>query len=286
MLKYLLAFLFAALPLAAAPAQPTRFTVTVEGSGPDVILIPGLASGRWVWDQAAAGLGGRYRLHRIQIAGFGSADAGGNAEGPVLAPVVEELHAYIRANGLRRPMVVGHSVGGLLTLMLAASHPEDVSKAMIVDALPFYGLLFDPNATSEGLAPVAAQIRDSIAAMGDDVFRAQQGAAIANLVTGTEGRERLLSDSMASNRSVVARALYEDAVADLRPRLPAIQTPLTIVYAVNQVATETRFGALMRSSYATAPNVAFVAIEPSYHFVMLDQPARFQAALDAFLAGR
>jgi pimeloyl-ACP methyl ester carboxylesterase len=286
MLKYLFAFLLVALPLAAAPAQPTRFTVTVEGEGPDLILIPGLASGRWVWDQAVAGLNGRYRVHRVQIAGFGSRDAGGNAEGPLLAPIVEELHTYIVANRLRRPILVGHSLGGLLTLMLADRHPEDVSRAMIVDALPFYGLLFDPNATSEGIAPGAAQIRDSIAGMEDDVFQVQQAGAIANLVTGSEGRAALMHDAMASNRGVVARAIYEDAVADLRPRLPSIRTPLTIVYAVNHVATEARFGALIRASYATAPDVRFVAIADSYHFVMLDQPGHFQAALQAFLSGR
>ena len=152
MIKYLLAALLAALPL-AAPAQPTRFTVTVEGSGPDLILIPGLTSSRRVWDQAVAGLGGRYRVHRIQIAGFGGEPARGNAQGPVLAPVVEELHAYIAANRLRRPMVAGHSVGGLLALMLAERHPEDVSRALIVDALPFYSMLFGPDTTAASVEP-------------------------------------------------------------------------------------------------------------------------------------
>ena len=38
---------------AQAPAfQPTRFSVTVEGSGPDLILIPGLTSSRHVFDRA------------------------------------------------------------------------------------------------------------------------------------------------------------------------------------------------------------------------------------------
>jgi pimeloyl-ACP methyl ester carboxylesterase len=72
----------------------------------------------------------------------------------------------------------------------------------------------------------------------------------------------------------------------MRPALPAMRTPLTVVYAVNPFATEARFGALMRSGYAGAPNVRFIPVEPSYHFVMLDQPARFQTILAEFLAGR
>jgi pimeloyl-ACP methyl ester carboxylesterase len=280
-------------PLSAqAPAshqarfQPTRFSVVVEGSGPDLILIPGLTSSRHVFDRAVAGLGGHYRVHRVQVAGFGGEPARGNAEGPVLAPVVEELHAYIAANHLRHPMVAGHSVGGLLTLMLAQHYPEDVSRALIVDTLPFYAMLFGPAATPASVAPQVAALRDSIAGMTDDVWRAQQAATAGRLASTTEGRDQLIRDSMASDRSVVARALYEDAVTDMRPALPQIHTPLTVVYAVNPFATEANYGGLMRTGYATAPNVHLVAVEPSYHFIMLDQPARFQAILAAFLAGR
>jgi pimeloyl-ACP methyl ester carboxylesterase len=265
--------------------QPTRFSVTVEGSGPDLILIPGLTSSRGVWDQAVASLGGHYRVHLIQVAGFGGEPARGNASGPVLAPVVEEIHAYIAANHLRQPMVAGHSVGGLMTLMLAQHHPEDVSRALIVDALPFYAMLFGPAATPASVEPQVAALRDTIAAMTDDVWRAQQAAAAGRLVGTTEGRAQLLRDSMASDRGVVARALYEDAVTDMRPALPTIRTPLTVIYAINPFATEATYGQLMHAGYATAPNVRLVAVEPSYHFIMLDQPARFAAILGSFVAG-
>lgn len=286
MLKVLLALLLAAFPLAAT-AQPTRFSVTVEGSGPDLILIPGLTSSRRVWDQAVASLGGRYRVHRIQIAGFGGEGARGNAAGPVLAPLVEELHAYLAANHLRRPMVAGHSVGGLIALMLAERHPEDVSRALIVDALPFYGMLFGRDATPASVERQAAAVRDSIAAIDDEnAWRVQQTAAAARLSSTTEGRAQLLADSMASDRSVVARVLYEDAVTDMRPALPAMRTPLTVVYAVNPYATEATYGQLMRNGYAAAPAARLIAVEPSYHFIMLDQPARFAEVLAAFAAGR
>ena len=275
-------------PLAArAPAvQPTRFSVVVEGSGPDVILIPGLTSSRHVYDHAVASLGGHYRVHRLQVAGFGGEPARGNATGPVLAPIVEELHAYIAANHLRRPMIVGHSAGGLMALMLAQRHPEDVSRALIVDSLPFYGMLFGPQATAASLAPQVATLRDAMAAMNDDAWRAQQTAAATRLASTAAGQAELVADSMASDRSVVARALYEDATTDMRPLLPTIRTPLTVLYAVNPFATEASYGQLMHAGYAAAPDVRLIPVEPSYHFIMLDQPARFQAILDAFLAGR
>src|SRR3954452_13821096 len=82
----------AAPPVRTAPAPaPTRFTVTVEGSGPDVILIPGLSSPRDVWAGTAGALKGRYRVHVVQLNGFGRSSAGANAEGNILAGTVAEL---------------------------------------------------------------------------------------------------------------------------------------------------------------------------------------------------
>ena len=72
LLALILGFLAPAL---AHAAEPTRFTVEVRGSGPDVLQIPGLASSRAVWEPTAKALEGRYRLHVLQINGFAGAPA-------------------------------------------------------------------------------------------------------------------------------------------------------------------------------------------------------------------
>ena len=120
--------------MAQAPAfVPTRFSVEVSGEGPDVIFVPGLATSREVWGDAVAGLGPGYRVHLVQVKGFGE-PAGPNAQGQVLAPLVEELARYIADNGIDRPVVVGHSLGGLMALMLGADHPALPGKLLIIDA--------------------------------------------------------------------------------------------------------------------------------------------------------
>ena len=280
-----LAFLgvLSAPAIAVEVSAPTRFSVTVEGEGPDVIFIPGLVSGRAVWDGALQSLNGKYRVHRLQLAGFAGDRARGNAEGEILPGVVAELHDYIEASGLDRPEVVGHSLGGLLALMLAEAHPKDVGAIMVVDALPFHGLLFDPSATVASVAPRAVQLRDMMIAMDEDAYRAQQLRTTATLVRNESARPAVLADSLASDRNVAARAVYEDMITDMRPRLATIKAPLTIVYAVNAVAPETRVGPLYRTSYSTAPNLAFEPVADSHHFVMLDQPARFAEILQTFL---
>ena len=142
----------------AASAEPVsdRITVTVRGQGPDVVPIPGLASSSAVWDATAARLEGHYRLHIVQVAGFAGSPARANAQGPVIQPTVDAIDAYLKTNKLNSAKVIGHSLGGLMGLMLAIQHPEDVGKLMIVDSLPFYGAL-------TGAKDVAAATPDSIA---------------------------------------------------------------------------------------------------------------------------
>ncbi len=58
------------------------------------------------------------------MAGFAGAPAGANTSGPIIQPTVDEIDAYIRSANLHRPAVIGHSLGGLMGLMLAKQHPR------------------------------------------------------------------------------------------------------------------------------------------------------------------
>src|SRR5688500_6296354 len=106
----------------AAPFQPTRFSVQVEGSGPDVILIPGLTAGRDVWQPTARALPG-YRYHLIQVSGFAGEPARGNAQGAVVTPLADEIARYIVDRRLERPAIVGHSMGGTVAMLIGARRP-------------------------------------------------------------------------------------------------------------------------------------------------------------------
>jgi pimeloyl-ACP methyl ester carboxylesterase len=271
-------------PAAAQPANAeasSPFSTIVEGKGPDVILIPGLMSGRNVWDGAAASLGGKYRLHRLQVKGF-AGEAPVKLEGPLLPGIVEQLHAYILANHLKQPRIVGHSMGGLIGLMLADAHPEDVGSLLVVDALPFAGTMFGPTITVEAIEPQAAAMRSQIAAMSDDAFRSQEAATAATLSLTEGGRAKVLQSAMASDRATGAQAFYEDITTDLRPRMKSIATPITVAYAANPAAPQAE--GLFTAGYADTPHVRLVPVEGSAHFIMYDQPEKFQALLSQFLA--
>jgi pimeloyl-ACP methyl ester carboxylesterase len=272
----------------AIPAAPTRFSVVIQGVAPgkgaDVLFIPGLASSRDVYASEAKLLTATCRLYLVQIAGFAGEPAGPNATGPILSPVVEQLHQYIADNHLQKVPVIAHSLGGLLALMLAQAHPEDISKLLIIDTLPFYGLVFNPGATVENVAPQAKAMHDQFIAIPDDQFAASSPLFTSRLVKDPEGARQVTASSIASDRTVFANAMLEDLETDMRPQLAAIKTSTTVLYpyeaAQGPVADVT---ALYTAAYATMPNIHLVRIDDSRHFIMYDQPSAFDKAVQVFL---
>jgi pimeloyl-ACP methyl ester carboxylesterase len=271
-----------------AGAAPDRFSVVVEGppagKAPDVILLPGLASSREVFAAEARSLATSYRLYRIQIAGFAGEPAGPNANGPMLGPVVEELHRYIVENHLLHPAVIGHSMGGLIALMLSDTHPEDVGKVLIVDALPFFGVVMSPDATVESLRPQAQAMRAGLLAMPNEQFAATAPMFAARMVISPDGQKMVTAGAIASDRNVYANAMAEDMGTDMRPRIASIKTPVTVLYPYTAAAgTREAVDALYKTAYASMPNVTLQRIDDSMHFIMLDQPEAFHRAVMSFL---
>lgn len=269
-----------------ASVTQNRISVTVEGTGPDVVLIPGLASSRDVWSGLAARLRQNHRLHLVQVAGFAGSPAISGPDGRVAAPTAEAVADYIQRERLKAPAIVGHSLGGEVALMLGARHPDRVGRLLIVDALPFYSLLIDPAATSETVKPRAAAFRDAMLAATAAQAEAMQSASIARLAKTEAVRPALVTAGIMSDRKTVADATYELMTTDLRPELSRITAPVQVVYAYDPIygVPASNIDATFRDAYASTPHVSFKRIDGSFHFVMLDQPEAFTRAVIDFLA--
>ena len=273
------------------PAQtfvPTRFTVTDEGTvdKPDVILMPGLSSSRHVWDGEAKLLAPNYRLHLVQVNGFAGQPAGLNAEGAILPAITAELHHYIASNRMH-PAVIGHSLGGLLAMMLADRYPADVSRLVILDSLPYYALVLNPDATVENTKAQVEAMRQQMAGMPDDQYAAMQPMMAAALVKNPEGQKLVAASSAKSDRGVVVNAMVEDMQTDLRSDLAKIQTPTLVLYpfelGARQGTDPAKTDAMYQSAFKTMPNVTLKRIDDSRHFLMYDQPVAVDAAIEVFL---
>lgn len=279
-----------AAPGAPARAQSAfrsaRIAVETRGDGPDLILIPGLASTSAVWSRTAARLAGRRRLHLVSVHGFGDLPARGNARGAIMAAVAGEVRRYVAEAGLGRPALIGHSMGGQVALRVAADAPDRIGRLMTVDASPFFPALISPGATVGDVEPIARVAYQAVQFFGDKGLR-ERGRALglelggaADAVFGSMGWQ-------GGDRRVLAQALYEVMTVDLRHRLPDITAPVTVVYgwSPDEASPRSRADRLFRGAYAALPRpAAFERIEGAEHMVMIDQPTRFMAAVRRFLA--
>ena len=265
-----------------------RFHVRVDGPEHpvgDVILIPGLSSSPHAWDLLTEGLKGRYRVHRIHIQGFAGAPAEDNATGNVSAPVAEDLARYIAEQGLNKPAVIGHSMGGSIGMMLAARHPDSVGRLMVVDMVPFMGAMFGPGMTAESVVPMADQIHAGMTGSSEEQYRQQAAASVTGMINTESLRAGPLEDTARSDRAVSSAAFRELVVTDLRPEISRITAPTKVLYVKFNDARMTNeiTDGVYQASFANLPGATLTRIDDSAHFIMLDQPARFAVEVNAFL---
>lgn len=281
----LLPFVAACTTISEGPAafRSDRLSVEARGSGPDVVLIPGLSSHPNVWESTVAAVPG-YRYHLVHVAGFAGKPPGSNSSGAVLLPVAEEIARYIEESALARPALVGHSMGGTWAMMVAARHPELTSRVMVVDVPPFMGVMLGAQ-TAEAARPAAEQYRQMFATQTGAAWRQTVEHAMAGQVRSDALRPRVIEQLLASDRAVSGQALYEGLTADLRPELSRIRVPLTVLFvdALKAPFTPEQTEQVHRLAYANAPQAVLRRIPDSYHFIMFDQPEAFQRELLSFL---
>ena len=272
-----------------ADFESGRFHVRVDGPEHpvgDIILIPGLTSSPEIWDGLTDQLKGRYRVHRVHVQGFAGAPAEDNATGPVAAPVAEDLARYIAEQHLDKPVVIGHSMGGTISLMLAARHPDSVGKLMVVDMIPFMGAMFGPpGTTAESVAPIADQVYAGMSTSPREAYNAQATASINGMINTESLRAGPIHDMETSDQQVAASSFRELIATDLRPELSRIIAPTEVLYVKFNDARMTPevTDAIYRMSYQGLTGVRLKRIDDSAHFIMLDQPAVFAAEVNAFL---
>ena len=285
---------FAAAPAALAapatagvdnPVQHPTFTVRVVGKGRPMLLIPGLTCPGAVWNEAVAHYQQQYQCHIISLAGFGGTAPATTLADPLLPAVRDLLLAYIVAQKLTRPIIVGHSLGGFLALALSAARPEAIGPLVIVDSLPFLAAILNPAATVETVRPQATAIRQQMRSAPMPAAARRQ--MVAGMVTDT-ARQRLVARwGAASDAPTAAQAMYDLYTLDLRADVARIQQPVLVLGSWAAYAaygsTKESTRAIFVQQYAKLPQVRIEMSEAGRHFLMYDDTAWFFTQTDAFL---
>ncbi|WP_457654382.1 alpha/beta fold hydrolase [Rhodocaloribacter sp.] len=279
----LLSFSFGAAS-AVPDEDPYAFRVEVTGDGPPMLLIPGLASGGDVWDETVAYYKERYRCHVLTLAGFAGVPA--TERTPFLKTVRDDILAYMEANGVKRPVIVGHSLGGFLALWVAATAPDAVGPVVVVDALPFLPAAQTPGVTPEHMEPQARQMRDMIASRTPEQFRRYEAQTLPTMISDSADVARALETVARSDPKAVGQALYELLTTDLREDLSRITVPVLVIgtwVGYQPYATREQVAAMFEAQYARLSNARIVLADDARHFVMYDDLEGMLEETDAFL---
>jgi pimeloyl-ACP methyl ester carboxylesterase len=256
--------------------QSSSLHVTVTGHGQrSAILIPGFTCSGKVWDATVQKLSASYTCHVITFAGF----AGTPAEAdPHLENWVADIASYITIHHLNKPIVIGHSIGGGMAMMLAAARPELVSKIVVVDALPCLSALQNPSFKANPNADCSPFIGRYVA-MSDSLLLTTQKQITPTLCADTEMQPQIVHWSMQSDRKTMGQIYCEFINTDLRDTIAGIHCPALILLE----APFRMYDAAMQQQFAKLPNKQIAYAEKGLHFIMYDDKNWYFKQLNAFL---
>jgi pimeloyl-ACP methyl ester carboxylesterase len=281
----------AALPsLPAADAQFDAGSLHVArfGHGGAIVLLPGLTAGPWEFADLIRRFSPRYTVYAVSLPGF---DGRAGAAPPLFDGFARDFWSMLDAQKIVRPVLIGHSLGGTLSLLLGEQHPERLRGIAAIDGLPILPGI--ERATPEQRAAAAQQASTQIAALTHQQLLDYDKAYMNSSGGMLDSEQAAAAAALAANSDppTTAQWLREDLIADLRPELAKITVPLLEIVPFNAPDlagaplsfTEEQKVGYYRTLLSGAPNVQIVSVSPARHFAMLDQPEKVFAIVDAFL---
>ena len=271
------------LPQNLLAADPAPFKAVVTGSGPPMILIPGLASGGNVWDGTVAHFKGRYQCHVLTLAGFAGQPS---INGPFLEKVRDGIINYIHDKKLNHPVIIGHSLGGMMAFWVAETAPADVGPVIAVDGVPFFSALMNPAATHESTLAMGEQMRSMYATLDKEKFIENNHQFLSMMITAPANVNFVASLGDKSDPKAVGQAFYDLVTTDLRPGLKSIQAPILLIGSDAMAADDdqkTKTHAAYSAQITAVPHHKLVFAPTARHFIQLDDHAFFYREVDSFL---
>jgi pimeloyl-ACP methyl ester carboxylesterase len=244
-----------------------------HGSGRPVILLHGWVESWDHWLGLMQNLADSYKTYALDLWGFG--ESGKHAGAFAIPDYVGMVNQFIERLGIGSAALVGHSMGGTVSLGVAVDHPSQAESIAVVGSpIAGDGLTLIPRlAARRSLAGLAWSTPGSI-------------LLLARLFAPLLARDRdawyhmFERDLAWATSESFHRSVASLRATDLRPVLGTIRVPTLGVYGKRDRIVSPRQGDLLKRHLPTA-NVLF--FDRSGHFPMLDEPERFYQTIRAFL---
>jgi len=218
-------------------------------------------------------LGAFYRTYALDFWGFG--ESGKKRETYAVSDFVDLVNQFMDQLGIVHAPLVGHSMGGTVSLSVAIKYPERVSKVVVVGS-PMVGSSLAPLLKLAGQRPIAFMLFNM---MGP--FRAFMKYYYSRLIC-SDPRFPDMMDHDLSRTTVESflRSIASLRRTDLTPMLPQIRVPAMGMYGDKDLIVHPKQWQPMQTGISHAVIERF---PDCGHFPMLEEPTRFSQTLKKFL---
>jgi len=249
-------------------------------SGDQVVVLHSMGIDAHGFDFFSEPMSRNYHLLAIDLLGHGDSDA---PKGPV---GVEEHTEIVRSVALEREfkksVLIGHSIGGMISMIYAAKYPKEVEKVILVDIAP-RDVSAPPRPSAPPMQPPESfpneeealkYLKGRYAKFGEEMLQNRLKYAFKQ---GADGRLRLKSgpESLAMLRSSIS--------VDLWPFVSKMTAP-TLLLVGSESQTVSR--AAVEKMQGLLKKLEVVTIEGATHLVPQDKPKDFEKAVKKFLRRR
>lgn len=246
----------------------------VYGRGRPVILLHGWLGSWGLWQETMAFLGRNYRTYALDFWGFG--ESGKKRESYDVQDFVSLVDQFMEHLGIEQAPLVGHSMGGTVSLSVAVRFPHRVRKVVVVGS-PIVGSSLSLLLKLFGRRSVAYIVFHNLWAL-------RWGFRIMSPFYTRDPHwpdymDRDLSDTTLESFLLSIASLR---ATDLRPLLHQVQIPAMGIYGEKDIVVHPEQWKPMLEGI---PHARIERFPRAGHFPMLDEPPKFMELLSDFLDG-
>ncbi|RPJ29034.1 MAG: alpha/beta hydrolase [Chloroflexi bacterium] len=244
----------------------------VYGRGRPVILLHGWLGSWGLWQETMSFLGRYYRTYALDFWGFG--ESGKKRETYAVQDFVSLVDQFMEQLGIVNAPLVGHSMGGTVSLSVAIKYPQRVSKVVVVGS-PIVGSSLALPLKWAGYRPIAFMLFNMMGA-----FRFAM--KVASPIICRDERFAAMMDRDLSRTTLESFLLSIASLrrTDLRPMLGQIKIPAMGMFGDRDVIVNPGQWEPMKMGISHAQIERFPS---AGHFLMLEEPQKFSERLKAFL---
>ncbi|MBL6446153.1 alpha/beta hydrolase [Fulvivirga sp. 29W222] len=272
-----LIFLASAVLLIIHAYAQQSFEIDKSGNGTPVLLLPGFTCPGEIWDETVMSLGSNFQYHQVSYAGF-------NGIEPINMPWYEtikgDLKTYITEQNLGKVIIIGHSMGGMLAMDIAAESPQLVEKLILVDALPCLRQLMMPHMKAEDIT-FDNPYNQRMLTMSDEDFHQNAKYMASSMTNQPEKVEQLIAWIEEADRKTYAYGYTELLKIDLRDDISSIKAETLIIAA--DFPSKEMVSKGLNDQFEKLSSKEIRIADRSKHFIMFDQKDWFTTQVKEFL---